>query len=107
KRVGKEAARRAFAKVVEAGADPDALIAGAARYAVERSGEPSRYTKSPAGWLTDGRWQDEPPGAVVLDEAGNVVAFEQPQQREPRRTGFAALAEAMAAEAEANGDEWE
>ena len=40
--------------------------------------------KHPATWLNAGCWEDELPGASVIDEEGNVVAVEQPppQQEE-------------------------
>ena len=58
KKVGKAAARKNFDRVVESGADPGAIIAGAKRYAgsdLVRRG----FAKHPQGWLTDGRWEDE------------------------------------------------
>jgi hypothetical protein len=78
----KEAARKAFAKAVETGTAVETLIAGAQRYAVERNGENPKYTKHPATWLNGGCWEDETPGAPVIDQDGNVVGFEQPQQQE-------------------------
>jgi hypothetical protein len=106
RRVAKEAARTAFAKAIEGGATPDELVAGAKRYAVERSGEAPRYTKHPATWLNKGCWTDEAPGAPVIDETGNVVAFERPpaERREPQ--GFMEISRQMAAEARARGDTW-
>jgi hypothetical protein len=80
KRVAKEAARRAFAAAIKRGVDAEALVAGAQRYAVERKSQNPKYTKHPATWLNGGCWEDEAPGAPVIDEAGNVVAYEQPQQ---------------------------
>jgi hypothetical protein len=78
--VAKEAARKAFAAAIKRGVDVEVMIAGAKRYAVERKGQPPRYTKHPATWLNAGCWEDEAPGAPVIDEDGNVVAFEQPEQ---------------------------
>jgi hypothetical protein len=83
RKVAKEAARKAFAKVVENGTAVETLIAGAQRYAVERKGQDPKYTKHPATWLNAGCWEDEAPGAPVIDQAGNVVAFEQEQQAQP------------------------
>lgn len=40
--------------------DPATLIAGAMRYAAERTGQDSTYTKHPATWLNKGCWTDEP-----------------------------------------------
>jgi hypothetical protein len=83
KRVAKEAARKAFAKAVENGTTVETLIAGAQRYAVKRQGQDPKYTKHPATWLNGGCWQDEAPGAPVIDQEGNVVGFEQEQQAQP------------------------
>lgn len=64
KRVGKEAARREFARAVKAGASPAEIIEGAARYAAARDREPDpvardRFTANPVNWLHQGRWADE------------------------------------------------
>jgi hypothetical protein len=100
RRVAKEAAKRAFAAAIKRGADVEALIAGAQRYAVERTGQESRYTKHPATWLNGGCWEDELPGGAVIDQDGNVVAIQQPPPQQPRRTGFTAIADEMIEESE-------
>ena len=78
RRIGKGAARRAFAKATKAGVDPHAIIEGARRYGAERAGEDPRYTPHPAMWLSAERWLDEPAprtgGPPIIDEAGNAVA---------------------------------
>src|SRR5262245_31027190 len=82
RRVAKLAARRAFDKAIASGADPDALIAGAQRYAVERAGEPVKFTKHPATWLNAGCYDDEPPGVPIIDEDGNPVGYADEQEDE-------------------------
>jgi hypothetical protein len=82
KRKAKDAARKAFAAAVKRGADPGPIIASAQRYALERQGQPPRWTKHPATWLNGGCWEDEPEGAVVVDEFGNVIAIEQEEEDE-------------------------
>ena len=43
----------------------------------------------------------------MIDEAGNLVAFEQPQtQQRQQQRGIVAIAEEMAAEIERNGGGW-
>jgi biotin operon repressor len=106
KRVAKEAARKAFAAALKGGVEPEVLIAGAARYAAERAGQEARYTKHPATWLNGGCWADEPPGAPVIDQAGNVVAYEQPKPQQSAGRGFATIAEELNAELAATGREW-
>jgi hypothetical protein len=83
RKVAKQAACKAFAKALENGTAVETLIAGAQRYAVERQGQDPKYTKHPATWLNGGCWEDEAPGAPVIDEAGNVVAFEREQEARP------------------------
>jgi hypothetical protein len=70
-------ARRMFAAVVRKGAAPEALIQAAKLYAIAVTGKAERWIKHPANWLNDGDWRKPPPG-VVIDEAGNVVAIDQP-----------------------------
>jgi hypothetical protein len=58
RKVGKQAAERAFAKACKV-AEQSVIIAGAARYA----DDPNRvdaFTAHPTTWLNAGRWNDEP-----------------------------------------------
>lgn len=67
RRVAKGAARKAWEqKVVKGNVDPAQVIAGAARYAAERAGQPPEYTKHPATWLRAECWADEPLHATPL-----------------------------------------
>jgi len=79
---GKAAAEKNWAKVVKDGADPQAIIDGALAYALEcRTKEPDKI-KYPQGWLTDGRWMDEPaptlPGLGVPGSAIPAPALVRP-----------------------------
>lgn len=57
KKVGKPKAERNFARAVRFGADAEAIIEGARRYAA--SDQVARgFVKHPEGWLTDQRWLD-------------------------------------------------
>jgi Helix-turn-helix domain len=105
KRVAKEAARKAWAKAIEHGVDPDVVVAGARCYAVLHAGEDPRYTKHPATWINSGCWEDEPPDGAVIDETGNVVAIEQPQQASPLDPVQLLIADAVA-KAKASGRDW-
>lgn len=51
-------AERAWAKAVKR-ADPQTIIAGAARYAADPNRDPA-FTAFPATWLNRDRWKDEP-----------------------------------------------
>jgi hypothetical protein len=75
KHVGRVAAQKAFVIAVEGGVDPEALIAGARNYALEREGENQQFTKHPKNWLAEGCWDDEASGPTVIDNAGNIIAF--------------------------------
>jgi hypothetical protein len=59
RKAGRGAARKAWEKAIKA-ADPEAIIAGAERYAVERAGQEPRFTAHPSTWLNAERWTDEP-----------------------------------------------
>ena len=80
----REAARKAFARAINDGVDPETMIAGAQRYAITEQARIARehtpkYTAHAATWLNGRRWEDPfPPGTVVDNETGNVVAVEQP-----------------------------
>lgn len=59
RRVGKISARKAWDKARKT-VDSETIIAGAVRYAQERSGEDHEFTAHPATWLNQGRWMDDP-----------------------------------------------
>lgn len=61
RRQGKGLARKAFAKVVKSGIDPEVLITAAQRYADSRRNEEMQFTAYPATWLNGERWDDEAP----------------------------------------------
>ena len=57
-RVGKDAAKRAYASALQSGADPDEMLRAVERY---RLGKPSGQAwANPATWLNNRRWTDEP-----------------------------------------------
>lgn len=77
KKRDKDAARKAYARAISrAGVSHTDLMAGATRYAVERAGEDSRFTKHPATWLNAGSW---------ADEAGSLHTPTRPDSGGPRR----------------------
>lgn len=87
RKVNEDDARAAFAKAIAGGADIEAVVARAATYALERAeaisnGDNPKWTPYPATWLKKRKFNEPPPGAPVIDQAGNVVAFapeSQPQ----------------------------
>ena len=101
KRVGNHAAHKAWVVAVNRGVDPEALIAGACRYAVERNGQDAYYTKHPKNWLNEGCWDDEQSGPAVLDERGNVVAFAA--RRRGEKSNWEVAAGLLAASGDTDG----
>lgn len=67
--VGKEAARRAFEKVVKAGTPTADIVEGARRYAAATAaaGTETRYVAHPATWLNAGRWSDDMQDAAPVE----------------------------------------
>lgn len=61
RKVGKGAARKAWAKVIKSGIDPSLIISGAERYRddTQRKRKDIEYTKTPGPWLNDERWTDQ------------------------------------------------
>lgn len=67
RRVGKDAARKAWAKACVSTSTVQ-IIEGAKNYAGQREGEDSQYTAHPATWLNAGRWDDEAPRTVHAED---------------------------------------
>ena len=57
--VSKGGARKAYAAAIGK-TTPEQLLAGAKRYAGERTGQDPKFTKHPASWLNQECWADEP-----------------------------------------------
>lgn len=69
RRVGKEAARRAFVKAVKTKAKASDIIEGARRYAAATAaaGTETRFIAHPATWLNAGRWSDDMQDAAPIE----------------------------------------
>jgi hypothetical protein len=63
------------------------LLAGATRYAAERSGQDPKFTKHPSTWLNGGCWSDEPvrPIGNTIDNNGNPVPVRPPPDRQQQQ----------------------
>ncbi len=59
-KVGKIAARKAYAKAIKDGASTADLLAGAQREEIKQAGKNPKYIKHPTTWLNAGCWMDEP-----------------------------------------------
>ena len=55
----KKKAFKVWQTALKNGASADEIIAGAARYAKYRAGEPEQYTKHPSTWLNGDCWENE------------------------------------------------
>jgi hypothetical protein len=56
--VGREAARKAYAKAIKS-TTAETILAAAKKYAQQRRGQDPHYTAHPATWLNRGSWADE------------------------------------------------
>lgn len=83
RRVGKEAARKAYAKARKMVSDSE-LLEGIRRYAITRAGQDEQYTVHPATWLNQGRWADE----VVGTLGGVIDNKREPTENEKREAAM-------------------
>ncbi|MFD7791001.1 hypothetical protein [Streptomyces sp. NPDC059759] len=60
RRTAKRDAVRAWNKAITDGTSPDQILQATRAYAIERHGEPPKFTKHPATWLNKGCYDDEP-----------------------------------------------
>lgn len=60
RRRDKQAAWDKWTQLIREGADPELIIAGAARYRAEREGEDQKYTKLAKTWLHNRCWENSP-----------------------------------------------
>lgn len=70
RKVGKGHAKKAWAKAVNDGADPEEIISGAERFRMDptRSRDP-QFIAHPSTWLNGERWKDQPPARADLSQA--------------------------------------
>lgn len=76
RKVGKEAARKAFVAAVKRGVDPSLIVDGARRFAADPNLPEKQFVPYPGTWLNGGRWEDEalpgPEDRVAQPSAGAV-----------------------------------
>jgi hypothetical protein len=81
KKAKAEAAKAYGAVIKKKQATPAEVLAGAMRYAAERSGQDSKFTKHPATWLRAGCWADEPTipaTGITIDGNGIPISASTP-----------------------------
>jgi len=81
--------RAAFLRAVKAGADPEAIITGASRYASVRDGHDPQYTMAPTNWLRQRRWECLPATTSIapintIRQHGNPIPAPAPATAPPR-----------------------
>jgi hypothetical protein len=76
RRVAKATAKKAYRGIITKKlATAEVLLAGAMRYAAERSGQDAKYTKHPGTWLHGWCWTDEPAPSFARSPEGSVSGF--------------------------------
>jgi hypothetical protein len=84
RRIGKEAARKAYEKARKTTSDSE-LLEGIRRYAATRAGQDEQYTVHPATWLNQGRWADEPTGGYAQGQGQKREMTEDEKWEAARR----------------------
>lgn len=91
RKVGKDAARRAWGKVTRR-TDPAVILAGLAAYPFDLAR--SQFIPHPATWLNGGRWQDDPAavngraeGARPVTPGGYGPGYRNPDPTDPANAG--------------------
>jgi hypothetical protein len=75
RRIGKGQARKAWAKALKAGTDPETVIEAAGRFTALRGNEDPKFTPHPSTWLNGERWTDVPDPEPPR-EAGPVMPWD-------------------------------
>jgi hypothetical protein len=82
RKAAKALASKAYRAVITKNlATPQELLAGAMRYAAERSGHDPKYTKHPTTWLNGGCWADEPVKPIAETIAVDGMPVRPPPNR--------------------------
>ena len=81
----KQPAFNAWKRALKNGATADEIIAGAARYAKYRAGEPERFTKYPATWLNQGLWVEKYSTAGMGNGNGQYGSRMSPEEAADNR----------------------
>ena len=93
RKVGKQAAARAFEKATKAGTDPEAIVAAGTAYGAATAlwdKADQQFIPHPSTWLNQGRWDDDPNTWSRTDgsvSGGNRAAASGTGGAKPRRTG--------------------
>lgn len=85
----KKKAFKVWQTALKNGATADEIIAGAARYAKYRAGEPEQYTKHPATWLNGDCWENEYSTAGISYGSGQYGSRLSPEEAALNREAIA------------------
>ena len=69
----RDGTKAAFLEAVAAGADAQAIVAGAKAYADENRGNSKQYIAYPANWLKAERWRDHEPKPTNANAAPEAI----------------------------------
>lgn len=81
----KKKAFKVWQTALKNGATADEIIAGAARYAKYRAGEPEQYTKHPSTWLNGDCWENEYSTASIGYGSGQYGSRMSPEEAAANR----------------------
>lgn len=85
----KKKAFKVWQTALKNGATADEIIAGAARYAKYRAGEPEQYTKHPSTWLNGDCWENEYSTAGISYGSGQYGSRLSPEEAALNREAIA------------------
>lgn len=85
----KKKAFKVWQTALKNGATADEIIAGAARYAKYRAGEPEQYTKHPSTWLNGDCWENEYSTAGIGYGSGQYGSRLSPEEAALNREAIA------------------
>lgn len=73
---------KAYSQALDRGIQPEAILAGAKRYAFEVKGKEREFIKMAGGWLRQERWADPTTKAPALSIVPRLTAEEEQAERE-------------------------
>ena len=80
-----DAAMRAYNSALKKpNVTPEILLLGAKRYRAQVAGKDKSFIAHPASWLNDGRWQDEQPTFLIVDNEIDEKSRAQLEERRDR-----------------------
>ena len=88
RRRAKPDAFKAWRAAIKDGVEAARIIAGAKTYADECRSKDAKFIKLPAGWIRDGRYDDEPDPDPPAENRGGYQPFEPTTDHSEYESGF-------------------